>query len=99
MDRLALALGWGSPGKALPALITSSFIHSCFFFSGNMTAPNGTAIGKVVPGVGGETGVIDKNGNLELDVKVFFQFVDDKKFAYVAVSGIGPLSGHPLDAQ
>ncbi|KAF8598874.1 hypothetical protein BDV93DRAFT_560899 [Ceratobasidium sp. AG-I] len=66
---------------------------------GNMTAPNGTVIGKVVPGVGGETGIIDKNGNLELDVKVFFQFVDDKKFAYVAVSGIGPLSGHPLDAH
>ena len=64
-----------------------------------MTAPNGTLIGKVVPGVGGETGIIDKNGNLEIDVKAFFQFVDDKKFAYAAISGIGPLTGHPLDAQ
>ncbi|KAG9089720.1 hypothetical protein FS749_001110 [Ceratobasidium sp. UAMH 11750] len=69
------------------------------FLDGNMTAPDGSLIAKVVPGVGGETGVIDKNGNLEIDVKAVFQFVDDKKFAYAAISGIGPLSGKPYDAQ
>ncbi|KAG8740433.1 hypothetical protein FRC10_004324 [Ceratobasidium sp. 414] len=66
---------------------------------GNMTAPDGSLIGKAVPGVGGETGVIDKNGNLEIDVKLIFQFLDDQKYAYAAISGIGPLSGKPYDAQ
>ncbi|KAG9077345.1 hypothetical protein FRC06_008971, partial [Ceratobasidium sp. 370] len=65
---------------------------------GNMTAPDGSLIAKVVPGVGGETGVIDKKGNLEINVKAFFQFLDDHKFGYVAISGIGPLSGKPYDA-
>ncbi|KAG8689222.1 hypothetical protein FRC08_011041 [Ceratobasidium sp. 394] len=69
------------------------------FLDGNMTAPDGSLIATVVPGVGGETGVIDKNGNLEIDVKAVFQFVDDKKFTYAAISGIGPLSGKPYDAQ
>jgi hypothetical protein len=64
-----------------------------------MTNPAGALIGNVVPGLGGETGIIDKNGNLEIDVKAFFQFVDDKKYAYAAISGIGPLTGKPLDAQ
>ena len=64
-----------------------------------MTSSSGALIGKVVPGVGGETGIIDKNGNVQIDVKVFFQFVDDKNFAYAAISGIGPLDGHPLAAQ
>ncbi|KAG9077344.1 hypothetical protein FRC06_008970 [Ceratobasidium sp. 370] len=64
-----------------------------------MTAPDGSLIGKVVPGVGGETGIIDKNGNLEIDVKAIFQFLDDQKFAYAAISGIGPLSGKPYDAH
>ncbi|KAF8595991.1 hypothetical protein BDV93DRAFT_528311, partial [Ceratobasidium sp. AG-I] len=69
------------------------------FTGGSMTAPSGTLIAKVVPGVGGETGIIDKNGNLQIDVKVFFQFIDDNKFAYVAISGVGPLTGHPLNAH
>ncbi|KAG9104861.1 hypothetical protein FRC07_009692 [Ceratobasidium sp. 392] len=66
---------------------------------GNVTNPSGTLIGRVVPGVGGETGIIDKNGNLEIDVKAFFEFFDDKSHAYVAISGIGPLSGKPYDAH
>jgi hypothetical protein len=64
-----------------------------------MTDPTGALIANVVPGVGGETGVIDKNGNLQIDVKAIFQFVDDKKYAYAAITGIGPLAGRPLDAQ
>ncbi|KAG8778806.1 hypothetical protein FRC12_024821 [Ceratobasidium sp. 428] len=66
---------------------------------GNLTDPTGSPIGHVVPGIGGETGIIDKNGNLEIDVKVFFQFNDDHQYAYAAISGIGPLSGKPYDAQ
>ncbi|KAG8709880.1 hypothetical protein FRC12_009406 [Ceratobasidium sp. 428] len=66
---------------------------------GNLTDPTGSLIGRVVPGIGGETGIIDKNGNLEIDVKVFFQFNDDHQYAYAAISGIGPLSGKPYDAH
>lgn len=64
-----------------------------------MSAPNGTIIAKVVPGVGGETGVIDKNNNLEIEARAFFQFVDDKKYAYLTGVGIGSLTGHPFDYQ
>ncbi|KAG9087203.1 hypothetical protein FS749_003079 [Ceratobasidium sp. UAMH 11750] len=66
---------------------------------GNMTAPNGSLIGKVVPGVGGETGVIDKNGNLEIDAKAVCQFLDDNKYAYMAISGIGLLNGRLYNAH
>ncbi|KAF8600064.1 hypothetical protein BDV93DRAFT_525610 [Ceratobasidium sp. AG-I] len=66
---------------------------------GVITAPNGTAIAKLVPGIGGETGVIDKNGNLQVEARAFFQFLDDKKYAYLIGTGIGSLVGHPFDYQ
>lgn len=35
--------------------------------SGSMTAPNGKVIANVVPWLGGETGVVDKNNNLQIE--------------------------------
>ncbi|KAF8600061.1 hypothetical protein BDV93DRAFT_525608 [Ceratobasidium sp. AG-I] len=66
---------------------------------GTMTAPNGTVIAKTVPGIGGETGVIDKNNNLQVEARAFFQFVDDGKYAYLIATGIGSLVGHPFDYE
>jgi hypothetical protein len=64
-----------------------------------MTDPGGKIIAKIVPGVGGETGVVDKNGNFQIESHNVFQFVDDQKYAYVAGTGIGSLTGKPLDVQ
>lgn len=64
-----------------------------------MTAPNGTVIAKAVPGLGGETGVVGKNGNLQVQARAFFQFLDDGKYIYLANTGIGSLVGHPFDLK
>ncbi|KAG8769867.1 hypothetical protein FRC12_004676 [Ceratobasidium sp. 428] len=42
--------------------------------SGDLTDSAGLLIGHVVPGVGGETGIIDRNGNSQIDAKLIFQF-------------------------
>ncbi|KAG8795953.1 hypothetical protein FRC12_007766 [Ceratobasidium sp. 428] len=67
--------------------------------SGNMTSPQGKVIATVVPGVGGETGLVDKNGNFQIQSRNIFQFVDDKKYVFIEGSGIGPLTGNPLDVH
>ncbi|QRV78365.1 Copia protein [Ceratobasidium sp. AG-Ba] len=67
--------------------------------SGNMTSPNGKIIATVVSGVGGEMGLVDKNGNFQIQSRNVWQFVDDKKYAFIEGSGIGPLTGNPLDVH
>ncbi|QRV93141.1 hypothetical protein RhiJN_21159 [Ceratobasidium sp. AG-Ba] len=67
--------------------------------SGNMTSPTGKTIAKAVSGVGGEQGFVDKNGNLHLQVRAVWQFIDDKKYGYVEGLGIGSLTGNPLEFQ
>lgn len=64
-----------------------------------MTSPDDKLLATVVPGLGGETGVVDKNNNLQIEARSYFQFVDDKKYAYLSSSGIGSLVGHPFDLQ
>ncbi|KAF8600066.1 hypothetical protein BDV93DRAFT_546527 [Ceratobasidium sp. AG-I] len=66
---------------------------------GTMKAPNDTIIAKAVPGVGGETGIIDKNNDFQIDARAFFQFLDDGKYAYILVNGIGPLTGQLFDSH
>ncbi|QRV93142.1 transmembrane protein [Ceratobasidium sp. AG-Ba] len=64
-----------------------------------MTSPNGKIIATVVSSVGGEMGLVDKNGNFQIQSRNVWQFVDDKKYAYIEGSGIGPLTGNPLDVH
>ncbi|KAG8703573.1 hypothetical protein FRC08_002753 [Ceratobasidium sp. 394] len=63
-----------------------------------MTSPEGAVIAKAVP-VGGETGLVDKNGNFQIQSRSIFQFLDDHKYAYFEGTGIGSLVGNPLDVH
>ncbi|KAG9119103.1 hypothetical protein FRC07_006042 [Ceratobasidium sp. 392] len=65
---------------------------------GNLTAPNGKLLAKAVTGLGGDTGVIDKTGNVQIDARVFYQFIDDGKYAYVVSTGVGSFTGCSFDA-
>ncbi|KAG9119083.1 hypothetical protein FRC07_006073 [Ceratobasidium sp. 392] len=65
---------------------------------GNLTSPDGKLLAKAVPGLGGDTGVIDKTGNVQIDARVFYQFVDDGKYAYVVSTGVGSFTGGSFDA-
>ncbi|KAG9104860.1 hypothetical protein FRC07_009691 [Ceratobasidium sp. 392] len=67
--------------------------------SGNLTSPQGKILATVVPGVGGETGVADKNGAFHIQVRTVFQFVDDKKYLYIEGAGIGPLTGNLIEVH
>ncbi|QRV93139.1 hypothetical protein RhiJN_21157 [Ceratobasidium sp. AG-Ba] len=66
---------------------------------GDMTAPNGTLIGKFIPGIGGETGILDTNGNLQIDVRGYVKFTDELAYAFLHITGVGPLAGKPYDAH
>lgn len=55
-----------------------------------MTAPNGTLIANLVPGIGGETGILMNNNNLKAEARVFYQFVDDGKYMFIDINGIAP---------
>ncbi|QRV93140.1 hypothetical protein RhiJN_21158 [Ceratobasidium sp. AG-Ba] len=61
--------------------------------SGNMTSPDGKIIAKAVSGVGAETGFVDKNGIFQVQARSIWQFVDDKKYAYIESLGKGPVTG------
>ncbi|QRV78367.1 hypothetical protein RhiJN_06382 [Ceratobasidium sp. AG-Ba] len=65
---------------------------------GNMTSPKGQLIAKAVPGLGGDTGIIDKDGTVLIDARVYYQFIDDKKYAYVVSGGVGSIGGAPIDS-
>ncbi|KAG9078340.1 hypothetical protein FS749_009671 [Ceratobasidium sp. UAMH 11750] len=65
---------------------------------GNMTDPNGKLIAKAVPGLGGDSGVIDKTDSVQIDARLFYQFVDDGKYAYVVSTGVGSFTGASFDA-
>ncbi|KAG9128405.1 hypothetical protein FRC07_013745 [Ceratobasidium sp. 392] len=65
---------------------------------GNMMSPDGRLIAKAVPGLGGDTGLVDKNGNVQADARLFFQFLDDGKYAYMVTPGIGSFTGQSFDA-
>lgn len=55
-----------------------------------MTSPAGKLIAKLVPVLGGETGVLGKNDNLKIEARAYFQFIDDKKYSYIEINGIAP---------
>jgi hypothetical protein len=58
--------------------------------SGNLTdAKTKEIVAKIVPGIGGETGLIGSNGNFYPDARIVLQWVKDQKFAYVTVTGVG----------
>ncbi|KAG9087202.1 hypothetical protein FS749_003078 [Ceratobasidium sp. UAMH 11750] len=63
-----------------------------------MTDPNGKLIAKAVSGLGGDTGVIGKTGSVQIDARLFYQFVDDDKYAYVVSTGVGSFTGTSFDA-
>ncbi|KAG9096513.1 hypothetical protein FRC06_008591 [Ceratobasidium sp. 370] len=65
---------------------------------GNMTDPTGKLIAKAVPGLGGDTGVIDKTGSVQIDARLFYQFVDDGKYAYIVSTEVGSFTGTSFDA-
>ncbi|KAG8699858.1 hypothetical protein FRC09_006327 [Ceratobasidium sp. 395] len=65
---------------------------------GNLTAPDGKLLAKAVTGLGGDTGVIDKTGNVQIDARLFYKFIDDGKYAYVVSTGVGSFTGSSLDA-
>ncbi|KAF9520355.1 hypothetical protein BS47DRAFT_1357560 [Hydnum rufescens UP504] len=56
---------------------------------GNWTTPDGALIAQVVPGLGAEWGTIDEFGVLSLDAYYNVQFVKDRKYAYVRLTGFG----------
>lgn len=62
-----------------------------------MLAPNDTVVAKLVPGLGGETSVINKNTDLEVEARPFYRFVDDGKYAHLIGAGIDPLTGNLFD--
>ncbi|QRV78363.1 hypothetical protein RhiJN_06378 [Ceratobasidium sp. AG-Ba] len=61
--------------------------------SGNLTSPDGKVIATAVAGVGAETGFVDKNGIFQVQARSVWQFVDDKKYAYIESLGKGPVTG------
>ncbi|KAF5371545.1 hypothetical protein D9757_010379 [Collybiopsis confluens] len=58
---------------------------------GNLTdSKTGALVGHVLPGLGGELGLISNvNGKLYTSVDVVIQWVDDHKYAFLNVQGIG----------
>lgn len=55
-----------------------------------MTSPDGKLIATIVPGIGGETGVLMKNNNLKVEARAYYQFLDDKKYVFIDINGIAP---------
>ncbi|KAG8709879.1 hypothetical protein FRC09_000417 [Ceratobasidium sp. 395] len=105
LQRITLSTAHWAPASALVLLgkytlyYTYDGVMLNFSYSGDLTDSAGSLIGHVVPGVGGETGIIDKNGNPQIDAKLIFQFKNDKKHMYAAISGVGLLTGKPYDAH
>ncbi|KAF5371558.1 hypothetical protein D9757_010380 [Collybiopsis confluens] len=63
------------------------------FLGGNLTdSKTGALVGRILPGVGGEFGLISNvNGKFYTDVSVIIQWKDDHKFAFLKGQGIGSL--------
>ncbi|KAF8312045.1 uncharacterized protein EI90DRAFT_3155254 [Cantharellus anzutake] len=60
---------------------------------GNWTNPNGSLLAKVLPGIGGDQGYIDKENVFRLDVRQAIEFVSDRKYGYVQLNGFGKVGG------
>jgi len=58
------------------------------FKGGHWKHPDGTIFANVVPGVGGEFGIIDPKGIFRPDIKYTVQF-DDGKFGHITATGHG----------
>ncbi|KAJ7587479.1 hypothetical protein C8J56DRAFT_1050694 [Mycena floridula] len=60
---------------------------------GNLTDPvTGDVVAILIPGLGGETGLIASNNVFYPSAQVGFQWVDDKKFAWAEFHGTGDLA-------
>ena len=55
-----------------------------------MTSPDGKVIASLVPGIGGETGILMNNNNLKAEARAFYQFSDDNKYVFLDINGIAP---------
>ncbi|KIK58136.1 hypothetical protein GYMLUDRAFT_246503 [Collybiopsis luxurians FD-317 M1] len=66
------------------------------WLGGNLTnTTTGELVGQIVPGIGGELGVVsDLNSKLYSDIGLAFQWADDQKFAFLRMHGIGSSTGN-----
>ncbi|KAJ7581961.1 hypothetical protein C8J56DRAFT_1029359 [Mycena floridula] len=61
---------------------------------GNLTdLITGDVVATIIPALGGETGVIASNNVFYASVQAGFQWVDDRKFAWAELHGVGELTG------
>ncbi|KAF9017072.1 hypothetical protein BDZ89DRAFT_1075020, partial [Hymenopellis radicata] len=59
------------------------------FTGGNLTDPNGHVLASVLPGLGGELGLLGSNNVFYPNVRLGLQWLDDSSFAYVELHGSG----------
>ncbi|KIK54014.1 hypothetical protein GYMLUDRAFT_249909 [Collybiopsis luxurians FD-317 M1] len=66
------------------------------FLGGNVTDSNtGALVGHVISGLGGDFGVVSSvNAKLYTDLSLIVQWVDDKKFAFLKLDGIGSVENN-----
>ncbi|KAJ7587871.1 hypothetical protein C8J56DRAFT_1082258 [Mycena floridula] len=60
---------------------------------GNLTDPITGDVATIIPGLGGETGVMASNNVFYASVQAGFQWVDDRKSAWAELHGVAELTG------
>ncbi|KIK54846.1 hypothetical protein GYMLUDRAFT_249192 [Collybiopsis luxurians FD-317 M1] len=84
--------------KTIPGPFGGRLLHG--FLGGNITdATTGALVGHVLPGLGGDFGLISNvNNELYTDLSFVLQWVDDRKFAYIHIHGVGSIANNTATA-